>query len=108
MFNKDLKDEIVFLRQQVLMLQERNDRLTEALARKSDVHLSIPSVPVMAETSDKPLFQPPAFTVSTVPSDAEVLAARARSIDGWWRDMTSGGKVATPPQEQKVSAPQNH
>lgn len=52
MFHRRCLDEIAFLRAQVTALQERNDRLTEALAQKTGVDLILPRpAPVALEPS---------------------------------------------------------
>lgn len=85
----NLEEQVAFLRAQVTSLGERNDRLMEALAQRSGIDLVLPIAPRPAEPAPEPL----------------VPAAKA---DAWWKANTQlGHTIATPPKEEKVSAPKS-
>ena len=87
-----LADEVKYLRRAVDRLQERNDRLVEALSRKDGVQLSLPIEPHTPPTDGS--------------GDAPILEMMARANKGvgeWARAMNSGHSIATPVKE--VSAP---
>lgn len=86
---KGAQDEVAYLRAQVRGLQERNDRLVEALARKEGVPLQLPIEPYAPRPAEEaPPFVPP----------------RGREAgDSWWRSMVAGHRISSPVPEEKVA-----
>lgn len=83
-----LEDEVKYLRSQVRGLQERNDRLVEALARKSDALLQLPVEPY----APGPVPEVPGPTTDT-------------GLNEWWAAVGGSPRIATPVKEDKVPAP---
>lgn len=91
------REEISFLRQQVRGLQERNDRLVEALTAKSDAPVIMSSVyappepSTMAETLEQ--------AISKLPPPSSP----------WFSHVNAGHGIATPVNEKqvRVSAPKS-
>lgn len=103
--NKARDSEISFLRQQVRGLQERCDRLTEALGRKVDLPVIMPSVYAPPEAPvPSTQYQPSIDEIRQ--AEAEMLARAAdgnRGVNAWARSLSAGGQIAS---AVKVSAPE--
>lgn len=80
------QDDISYLRAQVRGLQERNDRLVEALARKEGVPLQLPIEPY-----------------SPVPVPEVAGPTTDTGLNAWWAAVGGSPKVATPVKEEKVA-----
>lgn len=79
-FHKRCDVQILFLKAQVMALQERNDRLTEALAHKEGIPIQMP------------------YAYPTVPPLSPSLIAEAKDQGGWFDNKK-------PAQVMTVSAP---
>ena len=82
--SKHLVARVAFLERQVEGLQERNDRLTEALAQRSGIDLVLPRT-----------VHPPE------PAPGPVGGNGAEEVNTWWKSMNSGGKIASPVKTSK-------
>lgn len=91
-----LESEVAFLRRQVIALSERNDRLIEALARKSDVPLVLPSVYAPPEAIQVP---------DTAPTVTIPGPTTDRGLNDWWHAVGASPKISTPVKESSVPAP---
>lgn len=84
----DARDEVAYLRAQVRGLQERNDRLVEALARRYDAQLQLPVEP---------------YTPATMPDS--FVPATDTGLNAWWAAVGNSPRIASPVKEDKVPAP---
>jgi len=85
-FHRKCQDDITYLRAQVRGLQERNDRLVEALARKEGALLQLPIEPY-----------PP------VPVPEVVGPTTDTGLNAWWAAVGGSPRIATPVKEEKVA-----
>lgn len=79
-------DDLTYYRSLVRGLQERNDRLVEALARKFDVELRLPVEPYT------PAPEVPGPTTDT-------------GLNSWWAAVGNSPRIATPVKEKVEPAP---
>lgn len=86
-----LTDEVKYLRSQVRALQERCDRLVEAVARREGTQLQLPIEPY-------PLREP-----EPAPVEGPASGPGAGPVNTWWRSMCAGGRISTPVPEEKVA-----
>lgn len=86
----DARDEVAYLRAQVRGLQERNDRLVEALARKFDVPLQLPMEPYATDPAPTPDATGP--TTDT-------------GLNAWWAAVGNSPRIASPVKEKVEPAP---
>jgi len=87
-----LEDALALERRRVQQLQERNDRLTEALTRKEGGQLNLPIEPVYRAPEAAP--------------EGPASGPGAEVVNGWWRSMCAGGRISSPVVEAKVPAPE--
>lgn len=83
-------DDLTYYRSQIRSLQERNDRLVEALARKSDVPLQLP----MKSYATDPAPTPDATGPTT-----------DTGLNAWWAAVGNSPRIASPVKEKVEPAP---
>lgn len=81
------QDDIAYLRAQVRGLQERNDRLVEALSRREGTQLQLP-------------------VDSWAPPDASAPGPTTDTgLNQWWKAVGNSPRISSPVKEDKVPAP---